>query len=125
MSRGRTTVSALILFFAVLTAYSNHFENSFHFDDWHTIAENPYIRQINNIPRFFRDGSLFSTLPTNQTYRPIVSTTLAFDYWLSGGLDTEWFHIDSFLWFIALLGLAYFTYLGLMHRSRPDPRNDY
>ena len=52
-------------------AYSNHFDNSFHFDDAHTIQNNLYVRSLSNIPAFFRDARTFSNLPTHQVYRPL------------------------------------------------------
>src|SRR4051794_36513093 len=83
---------ALVL---IITAtYWNHFNNDFQFDDGHTIVTNAFIRDLGNIPRFFRDGTTFSTLPANQTYRPIVSTTLAIDFWMGGGLVPFYFHLS-------------------------------
>jgi hypothetical protein len=38
----------------------NHFQNGFHFDDVHTITENPFIRDVRNIRRFFVNPYLFS-----------------------------------------------------------------
>ena len=55
---------------AVLVAYSNHFHNSFHFDDDTVIQNNAYLRSLKNIPLFFRDGTTFSSLPANAAYRP-------------------------------------------------------
>ena len=41
------------VFFIVLFAYRNTFDNEFHFDDAHTIQNNYYITDIKNIPDFF------------------------------------------------------------------------
>src|SRR5215831_10647417 len=80
-----------LLVVAIFAAYANHFHNGFHFDDAHTIVNNAAIRELRNIPLFFRDATTFSALPSNQSYRPLVSTLLAIDYRL-GGLDPLWFH---------------------------------
>jgi protein O-mannosyl-transferase len=40
-------LSAVLL---VVAAYSNHFGNSFHFDDSHTAEDNVYIRDLRNPP---------------------------------------------------------------------------
>ena len=48
----------------VVAAYSNSFENAFHFDDSHVVEENLYIRSL-NVPLFFRDAATFSSLPAN------------------------------------------------------------
>ena len=87
---------------AILAAYSNHFHNIFHRDDGHTIITNASIRDLGNIPLFFRDATTFSSLPSNQSYRPLVSTLLAIDYRLANGLQPFWFHLSIFTLFIAL-----------------------
>ena len=96
---------------AILATYSNHFHNSFHFYYAHSIENNAAIREIGNIPSFFRDATTFSSLPSNQSYRPLVSTLLAIDYWLGHGLNPFWFHLSIFAMFVALvLLLAFFIY---------------
>ena len=75
---------ATVLLATLLAAYSNHFHNSFHFDDAHTIENNAAIRELRNIPLFFCDATTFSSLPSNQSYRPLVSTLVAIDYKLAG-----------------------------------------
>jgi tetratricopeptide (TPR) repeat protein len=113
----------IALFLAALAAaYANHFHNSFHFDDAHTIENNAAIRELHNIPLFFRDASTFSSLPSNQSYRPLVSTLLAIDYQLGGGLHPFWFHLSIFALFVALtLLLAFFIY-RLINQSADVPR---
>ena len=74
---------------ALLATYSNHFNNSFHFDDAHTIIDNPYIRDLRFVPRFFVDARTLSVLPEQQGYRPLLPASFALDYWLAGGLQ-EW-----------------------------------
>ena len=62
---------------AIFAAYANHFHNSFHFDDAHTVSTTFTFTILHNIPRFFTDATTFSSLPANQTWRPIVSLSLA------------------------------------------------
>ena len=76
----RDLLLCLGLVLVVLTAYANHFQNDFHFDDSHTIVRNLNIRDLRNIPHFFTDGSMFSVNPLNATYRPMTSVSLAIDY---------------------------------------------
>jgi tetratricopeptide (TPR) repeat protein len=104
----------------LLLAYANHFQNSFHFDDSHAIVDNPYLRDLHNIPRFFTDGRTSSVLPANRVYRPIVSTSLAIDYWIGHGLQPLWFHISTFFWFLVQLGLMFLLFRGILHRTRPS-----
>jgi protein O-mannosyl-transferase len=108
---------------AVLLAYFNHFQNEFHFDDFHTVTGNPSIRSLRNIPKFFTDARTFSTLPSNQSYRPIVSTTLALDYWAGGGLRPFYFHLSTFLWFLLQLVLMFFLFRRIFDQARPDSPN--
>jgi tetratricopeptide (TPR) repeat protein len=104
---------ACLLLLAVTAAYINHFHNGFHFDDIHSIVDNPSIRSIRNIPQFFKDGSTSSVLPQNQAYRPVVTTSLALDYAMGNGYDLFAFHITTFLLFLAqgLMMMVLFQHL--------------
>ena len=114
-----------LLLFALLAAYSNHFQNSFHFDDAHTIVNNASILELRNIPLFFRDATTFSSLPSNQSYRPLVSTLLAIDYKLGGGLDPFWFHLSVFSIFIVLLLLLVLVLKHLLDQTTTSPANGW
>lgn len=99
---------ALIALLAAVSAvYAAHFDNGFHFDDSHTIVENPAIRDLHQWRRLLTDGRAFSVLPSNQGWRPLVTLSLAFDYWLAGGLNPPAFHADVFLAFLLLLVLFF------------------
>ena len=89
----------VLLLLAALAAYANHFQNDFHFDDSHAVVNNPFIRDLRNVPRFFTDTRLSSTLPDHAMYRPVVTASLALDYWLGRGLHPFFFHLSTFLWF--------------------------
>jgi len=109
LSIKKTIIYLLLLAVFVTLVYSNHFNNSFHFDDSHTIQNNLFIQDLNNIPLFFQDGTTFSSLPSNQSYRPIVSTSLAIDYWLGNGYNLFYFHFSTFVLFL-LQGLCMFFF---------------
>ena len=96
----RTFLILLGLIGVITLFYSNHFHNDFHFDDSHVIVSNPYVKDLSKAPQFFQDASTFSSLPQNQTYRPLLTLMFAIDYKLSKGLNPYWFHLDSFLWFM-------------------------
>ena len=108
---------------AILAAYGNHFHNAFHMDDGHTIINNASIRELRNIPLFFRDATTFSALPSNQSYRPLVSTLLAIDYQLAHGLQPFWFHVSNFALFIALTLLLAFVVHHLLDRDTTSSAN--
>lgn len=114
----------LIVRFFIITAilatttlvYWNHFDNSFHFDDSHTIQDNLWIRDLKNIPRFFTDATTTSTLPYNQAYRPGVTTLNAIDYALGGTEKPEPFpyHRSIFISYLILGLLVYYFFRQLL-----------
>jgi protein O-mannosyl-transferase len=113
-----------LLVAALIAAYSNHFHNSFHFDDAHTIENNAAIRDLRNVPVFFRDATTFSALPSNQSYRPLVSTLLAIDYRL-GGLQPFWFHLSIFALFIVLVLVLVLVLRHLLEQTAPSTANPF
>jgi hypothetical protein len=111
---------------AVVTlTYLNHFHNSFHFDDYHTIVANPYIRDLHNLGLFFRDARTVDSLPASQTYRPLNAVSFAVDYWLGHGLHPLWFQISTFIWYLGQLTLMVFVFRRVFDAARPDPRNTW
>src|SRR6266496_5386010 len=122
-NKSRTGLGGALFLMALLAAYANHFHNSFHFDDAHTIETNAAIRELRNIPLFFRDATTFSSLPSNQSYRPLVSTLLAIDYKLAGGLSPFWFHLSIFALFVALTLLLAFVIYRLLDIVAPSSPN--
>src|SRR5438132_12502074 len=117
--RTLTGLRGALLLAAIFAAYANHFNNSFHLEDAHTIVNNASIRELRNVPLFFRDAATFSSLPSNQSYRPLVSTLLAIDYSLGHGLQPFWFHLSIFALFVALTLLLAFVVYRLI-----DPPTD-
>src|SRR5438094_67881 len=114
-----------LLLVAMIAAYANHIHNGFHMDDGHTIVNNASIRELGNIPLFFRDATTFSALPSNQSYRPLVSTLLAIDYRLGGGVQPFWFHISIFALFVALTLLLAFVIQRLLNHAPSCARNSW
>jgi tetratricopeptide (TPR) repeat protein len=113
----------LLLAIAVLAVYDNHFQNEFHFDDVHSVTQNPAITYLHNLPRFFTDATLFSIVPAGRTWRPLVSASLAIDYWMGGGLKPFWFHLSTFCWFLVQLALMFALYRRIMDFADPHPTN--
>jgi len=60
--------------------YLNSLGNGFHYDDTHSITENPHIRSLTHIPRFFVDPQSFSREPAMAMYRPVLLVTYAVNY---------------------------------------------
>lgn len=105
-----------IIAIVVLLVYSNHFNNGFHLDDTHTILENTYIKDIKNLPLFFKDGTTFSSLPSNQSYRPMVTASIAFDYWLGKSFEPFYFHLSMFIAFLFQGLLMMFFYWKILEK---------
>jgi hypothetical protein len=126
MFKNRGFICAVILLAVVLVAaYANHFNNGFHFDDSHTIENNVHIRKISNIPAFFSDPKMFSSDPEHWGLRPVVTATLAIDYWLGGSLAPFYFHLSTFLWFIFFGVLLFFVYHKLLRDTFQSPLINY
>ena len=110
-------ILALIAFALLIAAYANHFYNGFHFDDAHAVENNVFIRNLKNIPAFFTEPKMFSSDPSHWGLRSLVTTTLAIDYWLGGGLYPFWFQFSTFGWHIVLCFLLFFVYRSVIKNA--------
>ena len=116
MKRPLTTGISVMLLLTLVT-YLNHFNNTFHFDDFHTIVNNANIRTLKNTPRFFTDGRTSSVLPQNQAYRPVTVLSLALDYWLAGDYYPSYFQTSTFILFLLQGVLMVFLFKKVFDRS--------
>ncbi len=116
---------SLLLFAGIVFTYSNHWHNDFHFDDSHAVQNNIYIQSLKNIPLFFQDVSTFSSLPRNASYRPIVSTTLAVDYYMGKGLNPVYFHLSTFIFFLLQGVLMFFFFLKMLDAVSSNTSNKF
>lgn len=124
-SGGKTFwVLAAVLLIAVTATYANHFHNSFHFDDSHTIVNNSYIRNLRNVPLFFTDATTFSSLPANRSYRPLVTASLAVDYFMGNG-NVFFFHLSTFVLFLLQGTVMYLLYVTIFDQSQRSPENRF
>ncbi len=114
-----------LLLVVVILAYSNHWHNDFHFDDAHTVQSNIYIQHIGNIPLFFKDCKTFSSIPSHGSYRPVVSTTLAIDYWMGGGLNPVYFHLSTFILFLLQGVLMFFFFKKILDTVAAESPTEY
>jgi len=78
MTRGWRAGATIVL--VCLLCYANSFRGSFHFDDFHSLVDNPGIRTLANVPRFFADPGLFSGDADKAMYRPVLLLTYALNY---------------------------------------------
>ena len=96
--QGRRFTSAFagVLACAVGVAYANSFSVGFVFDDTYGLTQNPAIRSLANIPRFFVDSSLLTTYRWNIDVRPVLQATYALNYFISGLEPWSW-HVFNLL----------------------------
>ena len=73
-------------------AYANSLGNGFHYDDAHSVLENPHVRHLGNIPSFFTDSARFSHMASRAMYRPLVLTSLSLNYWV-GAYEPWGYHL--------------------------------
>jgi tetratricopeptide (TPR) repeat protein len=115
----------LLLLVAVLAAYSNHFQNSFQFDDFTAVVNNHAIRNPGTMLRAFVDADLFSVMPEQRLYRPVTVASLALDYWLGDSRQPFFFHLSTFVWYEVQLVLMFLLFRRIMDRTDPHPSNAY
>jgi len=71
---------ALLIPALVFLVYADSLGNGFHFDDFHSIVDNPAIKTLSEIPRFFHDATAFSTKRGNWPFRPLLLSVNALNY---------------------------------------------
>lgn len=116
-----TRLLCLLTLAAVTLAYANHFRNGFHFDDFHSIVNNPAIRDLRNFPRFFTDAGTVTVLASNRNWRPLLTVSLAIDYWLAGGAKPAYFQTSTFCWFLVQLVVMFCLFRKILSAVRPAP----
>ena len=70
----------LLVAVAVVLTFANALHDRFHFDDAHSLVENPHIRQLTALGAFFFDPQLFSRNMGSEMYRPLVLSSYALTY---------------------------------------------
>ena len=92
----RSIKQGLLLTGLIVAVYANTLNNSFHYDDLHMIVENPHIKDLANVLQFFSDPTTFSRDSEYAMYRPLVITTVAFNYAISGN-NVQSYHVINIL----------------------------
>ena len=90
----------------LLAAYSNSFHQFFKLGDREFIEDNLYVQGLESIPQLFSDPREALRIPADVPYRPVLSLSLTFDYWMAGGGDPWQFHLTQFV-LVALLGIGF------------------
>ncbi len=93
-SATQSRLGCLLLAAVTLAVYANSLDNPFHYDDVHSIVDNPHLRDLERIPSFFVDPTTFSENPDNAMYRPLLLTSFALNYAV-GGYEVRGYHLVS------------------------------
>ena len=105
----RRGVALVVILVCGLAVFHNTFGNSFHYDDEHSIVENPHIRSLGNVGRFCVDPGMFSGLSEARMYRPLLLVTYALNY-AAGEYEVFGYHLVNLFLHLAnaclLWGLA-------------------
>ena len=108
----RIIIYIIVLISAVWLCYFNSLPGQFLWDDESLIVENEMIRDISNIPHFFK----FNSWPTEYKhfYRPVQLVTYAIDY-LFWKLNSFGYHFGNVFFHMlnVLLGFILFLLLGV------------
>src|SRR5262249_46865979 len=99
----RAAVPALLAL-AIAGAYARTLGVPFVFDDWHVVVQNPAVRSLAYVPRFFVDPRTTTIVADNQDLRPLLMTSFALDYAVSGLAPWSW-HLTNLVlhWLAAVL----------------------
>jgi hypothetical protein len=110
--RTQRLVAGCLLTLLAVAVYLPAIGNDFHYDDFHSIVNNPHIRSLDHVGDFFVDPSLFSENPESAMYRPVLLTSYALNY-LVGELDPAGFHASNIVLHAANVALLYGLLLAL------------
>jgi len=116
-------VAAALAAAAIVLAYSNSLHNSFHFDDYHVIVNNVFIRSLRNVPLFFRDAHTFSTRADHATYRPLVTLAYAVDFAITRSLNPVPFHVTQIVLLLVIWAMLIAFFRAALDVARPSPNN--
>lgn len=117
---------SLVIMTLLFLSYKDHFDNGFYFDDSHVIVSNGAIRDLGNIAAYFTDATTFSSLPSNCSYRPLVTLMDAIDYRLAGNeLNPVYFHAHIFFWYIIQCVLMFFLFKNIIRKAVKHKWSDY
>ncbi|MFA6110621.1 MAG: tetratricopeptide repeat protein [Candidatus Latescibacterota bacterium] len=102
----RPWVGLVVLVGLTVLPYLAFLNHPFHYDDFHSIVENPHVRTWANLPGFFTDAGMFSSDPRSAMYRPLVLVSYALNHALSG--YRAWsYHALNLLVHLAAVGLVF------------------
>lgn len=112
--------SPLLILLVAALSYVNSFQGGFHYDDFHSIVDNPSIRTLSNLPDFFSDPSMFSGDTDKSMYRPLLLVSYAINFAL-GEYDVFGYHVINILLHASCALLCWVAF-GLLFNDVRDQR---
>jgi hypothetical protein len=76
----------------VAILYGSSLDGRFHYDDFHSIVQNPHIRELGNSAAFFVNTDMFSVDEDKAMYRPLLLLSFALNYAFHG-YDIVGYHV--------------------------------
>ena len=104
----------LALVIAVVVVHGAAVDDPFHYDDHHSLVNNPAARELGNVAAFFTEPGLFSESPERAMYRPLVLLSYALNAAVAGEHAAA-FHVVNLLlhavasWLVLLLATVLFS----------------
>ena len=94
--RRDTVLLCLGLPLLCLAIYWNALDNPFHYDDIHSIVDNPSVRSLENVSLFFKDIRTFSADVDRGMFRPLLLVSYALNHAL-GDYDVQGYRLLNIL----------------------------
>ncbi len=103
----RRLLQCLLLGALALTVYYSTLQNSWHFDDHHSILQNSSIRSLKSIPSFFTNTATFTgnKKHTGSMYRPLLLVGYALTYYVGGYSLPIWHCVQISLHILVLIAV--------------------
>jgi len=93
----RFAVQGAVLAIVCVAVYANGFDHAFNLDSGYGLRDNPAVRDLSNVPRFFVDPFTLTTVRENADYRPVLQATYAANHAVSGYDMWSWHLVQVLL----------------------------
>src|SRR3989304_7834679 len=114
----------LILMVVSSVVYANSINNDFVYDDKTSIVDNPYIRDISNIPGSFIHPEYLTSAGITNHYRPLVVVSHTINYAI-GGLSPAVYRMTNLLFHIGTAFLLFLTVEAMLGQGGEKRSNFY
>jgi Tfp pilus assembly protein PilF len=105
-----------------IVVYFNSLRNPFHYDDMHTVVDNPHLKDLTNIPKYFIYPQMFSARSHPRgMYRPVLLTSYALNYRIAG-MNPSAFHAVNLAIHVANSLIVFLIFLQLAEGAKTAHR---